>query len=341
MLTRAWISAAALCAVGLWGCSAEPDASADPTSDYDTADTQEQRAASWERLVGAWRSTRAGQYTWLVFGRAAEDTGHSYFGMRVVTCVRAPCNPVREDGSYTAGTVLLTLRSGSATQRLRYRLAGDDLTVLSGEREIAWLRRADSYCTQPVDCRDQGLAQPRCIGSWVCSANACAYNCGRPDPCATTRCPAGQHCTAPADAPMCVPDVPGPTCATILCAPNTRCQTVDGRARCVPVTDPCATVRCAAGTHCVASGTTAACVADGGGYGATCGGIAGLRCAAGYTCVLDSRMPDATGICHAESPVGGPCGGGSIRYPAVCATGLRCVGPAAGAPIGATGTCTR
>lgn len=323
------------------GCSADPDA--DPgagASDFDTADSQEQRAASWERLVGAWEASAPGLYAQLVFGRAAEGDGHYYFGTRVVTCVRAPCNPVREDGWFTAGTSLLTLRSGDVTQRLRYRLSGDNLTVLSGERVVARLRRADSYCQQPVDCGDQGLAQPRCIGSWTCSTNACAYRCGRPDPCASTRCPTGQHCTAPADAPMCVPDA-GPTCATVRCIYGTRCVVADGRARCVQPGDPCATVRCASGTHCVASGTTAACVPDGGGYGATCGGIAGLRCAAGYTCVLASSTPDASGYCHAESGLGGSCGGGSIRFPAVCAAGLRCQGPAAGAPIGATGTCVR
>lgn len=101
------------------------------------------------------------------------------------------------------------------------------------------------------------------------------------------------------------------------------------------------TPRCVGAFSCEDHACRYRCGPRPGAEGATCGGIAGLRCAAGYTCVLDSRMPDATGVCHAESPAGGPCGGGSIRYPAVCATGLRCVGPAAGAPIGATGTCTR
>jgi hypothetical protein len=105
--------------------------------------------------------------------------------------------------------------------------------------------------------------------------------------------------------------------------------------------EACATVRCAAGTRCVSSGTVASCVPIGGGYGAECGGVAGLRCATGFTCIVASTMPDALGNCHAESQLGGSCGGGSIRFPAVCATGLRCVGPAAGAPIGSTGTCTR
>ena len=62
--------------------------------------------------------------------------------------------------------------------------------------------------------------------------------------------------------------------------------------------DPCATVRCASGTHCVASGSTAACVATGGGYGAACGGFIAnaATCASGYTCVLSSNSPDVGGF---------------------------------------------
>lgn len=331
----------ALLAALTTGCGDVAPELADEASDFESTDTQEARAASWERLVGAWTASSSGLYSYLVFGRASENGGHAYFGGRVVTCVRAPCDPVREDGSFVAGTVNLTLRAGATTQRLRYRLVADDLTILTGDRVVARLRRADSYCAQPVDCGDQGLAQPRCIGSWTCASNACAYRCGRPDPCATTRCPAGQHCTAPADAPMCVADTPAVTCAAVRCIYGTRCVMESGRARCVSPSDPCATVRCASGTRCVASGATAACVSEGGGYGADCGGIAGLRCASGYTCVIPNPGPDAMGACHAESPLNAPCGGGSIRYPAVCATGLRCSGPGAGAPIGATGTCVR
>jgi hypothetical protein len=327
----------------LTACSADPTMD-DTTTDFDTSDTQEQRAASWERLVGSWEAmgTGSNQYAQIVFGRSSENDGHHYFGMRNVTCIRAPCPAIREDGSFTAGSALLTLRANGGIQRLRYTLSGDHLNILSGERVISRMRRTDSYCGTPADCRDQGLIGVRCPGVWTCAATLCAYQCGRVDPCAGFRCPTGQHCSAPADAPMCVADERAPTCATTRCILGTRCEmTADGRARCVSLTNPCDLVRCTSGTHCVSSGSTAACVADLGGYGATCGGIAGLRCGVGYTCVMTSMTPDASGFCHAQSGVGGPCGGGSIRFPAVCASGLRCVGPATGAPIGATGTCTR
>jgi hypothetical protein len=336
-----WIARSMVLGLLLSGCGDASETAADDTAgDFDGTDTQEARAASWQRLVGTWEADGAGLYSELVFSSTAEASGHHYFGMRVVTCVRAPCLPVREDGSFVSGTSNLTLRSTSGTLRLTYTLAGDALTLRSGTRVVARFHRSEGYCTTSSDCYDQGLFSPRCIGSWTCATNACAYRCGRPDPCASVRCAAGTHCSAPADAPMCVPDDPGPTCRTLTCASGTHCETVSGRSRCVVDADPCAVVRCASGTRCVASGSTASCVANGGGYGATCGGIAGLPCAADYTCVLASNVPDATGYCHGLAAEGGSCGGGSIRFPAVCDTGLHCVGPSSSAP-GATGTCVR
>jgi hypothetical protein len=341
MKTMMWAACALALGLGSTGCSDTTDSGAGDTSDYDILDTQESRAASWERLVGTWEADGAGLYAQLVFTNTAEASGHHYFGARVVMCVRAPCPPVREDGSFVSGTSNLTLRAGTSTLRLTYTLSGDTLTLRSASRVVARFHRGEGYCYQSADCYDQGLFSPRCIGSWTCATNACAYRCGRPDPCASTRCPTGQHCSAPADAPLCVPDETGPTCLTLTCASGYHCEQAAGRGRCVITVDPCATVRCASGTRCVASGASASCVANGGGYGATCGGIAGLPCALDYTCVLTSSMPDATGNCHGLSSEGGSCGGGSVRFPAVCGAGLRCNGPAVGSPPGATGTCVR
>ncbi len=313
MRVRTWAGAVALGAVFL-GCGAGTDLAdnaADP-ADFDNTDTAETRAVSWERLVGAWAADGTSQYADVVFTRTTDGSAHRYFGMRNVTCVRAPCNPVREDGSFTAGSSTLTLRSGGNTQRLRYSLSGERLTISSGTNTLGRFHKITSYCGQAADCAHQDAPLSRCPGAFACEANACVYHCAT-----------------------------GPTCATVRCASGYHCEMTGPGATCLPDTDPCATVRCASGTHCVASGSTASCVADGGGYGATCGGIAGLRCASGYTCVLAGSYPDASGICHQESGEGGACGGGSIRYPAVCASGLHCVGPAPGAPPGATGTCQR
>ena len=89
MTTRSWFGIALL-ALSIAGCGAGTDlsAGADP-SDFDATDTEEARATSWERLVGAWEPTGSAQYAHLVFLRTAEGSAHRYFGSRVVTCVRA------------------------------------------------------------------------------------------------------------------------------------------------------------------------------------------------------------------------------------------------------------
>jgi hypothetical protein len=57
--------------------------------------------------------------------------------------------------------------------------------------------------------------------------------------------------------------------------------------------------------------------------------------------VLASNVPDASGYCHGVATQVGACGGGSIRFPAVCAAGRTCAGPAPGSAPGAAGICIR
>ena len=102
----------------------------------------------------------------------------------------------------------------------------------------------------------------------------------------------------------------------------------------------CRTLTCASGHHCETVNGTGTCVADAGGAGATCGGIAALRCGTGFQCVMTSHLPDATGVCHPESTLGGRCNGTTLYAP-VCAAGLTCDGPEAGSPPGASGLCIR
>jgi hypothetical protein len=110
--------------------------------------------------------------------------------------------------------------------------------------------------------------------------------------------------------------------------------------------DPCAAVRCAAGTHCVATDivciTTpcdpvAECVPDG---PARCGGIAGIPCPDGQTCVDDpgdSCDPkrggaDCGGICQAKGG-GEPCGA------TTCAEGMFCCNASCGICAPPGGAC--
>lgn len=47
-------------------------------------------------------------------------------------------------------------------------------------------------CLKPEDCDCQGLTPPKCVGSWLCTANQCAFQCGG---CTDDlQCPMGQVC---------------------------------------------------------------------------------------------------------------------------------------------------
>ncbi len=82
-----------------------------------------------------------------------------------------------------------------------------------------------------------------CAPGATCVESAQGAQCISRDPCQGFVCPRGEHCSAPADAPMCVPDVEDP-CASAMCQPGEQCiveQVVCVRApcpgipRCVPV----------------------------------------------------------------------------------------------------------
>jgi hypothetical protein len=79
--------------------------------------------------------------------------------------------------------------------------------------------------------------------------------------------------------------------------------------------------------------------------GHVCGGIAGIRCAKGLTCVMASKILDASGTCKKQlAGKGESCGGAAAIQ---CESGLVCAAPkTSGPPPGTmgiavlpTGTC--
>ncbi len=94
-----------------------------------------------------------------------------------------------------------------------------------------------------------------------------------PNPCEGHICPDGQHCSAPADAPICVadetpdadppiPDFPRDPCHKFHCPTGYQCQAPADAPKCVPVhptPNPCATVLCAFPKRCYAVGRRAVC----------------------------------------------------------------------------------
>lgn len=120
-----------------------------------------------------------------------------------VLCVRAPCPPLANDGTYrfTRRTshkyIRFTTTDGEELGRYEYyyRLGDDNIELrLIGETERQSMQyQSDAWCDVPDDCGLQMLARPRCIGDWTCDSNVCAYACGEPmeDECSA----AGGSCT--------------------------------------------------------------------------------------------------------------------------------------------------
>lgn len=256
----------------VWGACAAPVDSGlegeDPgAADYESADTEEARVASWERVRGAWvRSGGFSAYTALVFTSETSGSARKYFGDRAVQCVRAPCDPVRENGTYTVGSTQITFRpSGASAVRVRYALSneGNTLTLNPGTRSQAVFTREASYCRADAqrECTAQ-IGTPRCPGSWSCESNACAFHCMTPrTTCAQVRCRAGTVCEESDTGASCVGTYgaacggsSGVSCgADYICQPDGHCHPLaregEGCSRAIlypPV--------CEAGTTCQRSG---------------------------------------------------------------------------------------
>lgn len=135
--------------------------------------------------IGTFRAApgRAGQLTLLVL--RSDRTFHREV---LVTCVRAPCPPVAQHGTYR-------LTRGVGTRYLRFydeggRLLDRRAYLLLGEH--LWLRRAGTWswerleasqpawCAAPEDCGLQDLVHVACAGAWRCEDGACAYRCDVP-----------------------------------------------------------------------------------------------------------------------------------------------------------------
>lgn len=141
----------------------------------------------------------------------------------------------------------------------------------------------------------------KCAVGYTCDPNVGGCVANPPvDPCTYIKCAAGYTCDSKVGA--CVANQPT-ICQLAKCANGYHCEEPTG---CVPNTFDCSTVRCAAGTQNVP--TLGCCLPQ-------CGGIRGLACGKGATCVdvpNDGCDPknggaDCGGVC-----VGGSGSGGQI-----------------------------
>jgi hypothetical protein len=228
-----WFGALAILA-GAVGCAPEGavDEDGDSTSD-------EVRAAT--ALVGSWEGGGT-IYRTLTFA-ARTAAGQQYEAARYVTCVRAPCDPVAERGTYTATSTRIRLTSGGATTTYRYVLAGDVLTLTDGRggrdtlhrtpRSSCALRCASgSHCElRPVECvRAPCEPVPTCVAD---AAGACRVDA---DCRATADYCGGCNCralTASERVPVC-------TGSTTMCFAD---PCLGATARCNPTSHRCELAR--------------------------------------------------------------------------------------------------
>lgn len=196
-MIRSWLLALTVPFACLVGCAAESSVAEDAIE----GDEAELTAAARD-LVGAYVDD-SGTIKGLVLTSEAVGQQAKFFadidtGIR---CVRAPCpSSARIEGTFTAGTKTITLRSSSPyanviTGKYRYLRQGAKLSLTKDGKSQS-LAKETSYCAASDDCYRQAIIVPACMGSFSCNANACAYSCGLPPapPPSSTKCYSSESC---------------------------------------------------------------------------------------------------------------------------------------------------
>ena len=136
------------------------------------------------RPVGTFRldGAMAGELTIL-----ALKTDKTYHAETMIYCVKAPCYPLVDEGTYrytkSGNTRYIRLYgpAGEKLHRFAYRFQSDVLYLRDTDTENDWFemyRSYDGWCGEPSDCEIQNLSQPRCPGEWTCGYDGvCAYEC--------------------------------------------------------------------------------------------------------------------------------------------------------------------
>jgi hypothetical protein len=116
-------------------------------------------------------------------------TDHRYHTSHKVVCVKAPCLPIEEDGTFELyvrdRTRYIAFMPQRATDALRYEVAFEkDLVrlrhILPGATWNSMNRSDLAWCAGPKDCTMQPLPPGPCGGGYACNENQCAWKCGGP-----------------------------------------------------------------------------------------------------------------------------------------------------------------
>jgi len=166
------------------GCAGE-DPEMDATADEQWKGVVEQPLASpgQRGILGTWKgdTTHSGLFETLVF-----MSDGRFHGARNVTCVKAPCPPIAEDGTYKlfsrdARTYVELIPLSKQPDRYEYGSDGATLKIRPlkpGSEWYAMPQAGTAWCGGERDCGLQALPPGPCAGSYVCgAANACTWKC--------------------------------------------------------------------------------------------------------------------------------------------------------------------
>ena len=160
----------------------------------DAASAADDLTQAGKKLVGAYVERGAGPIRALVLSPVSVSGNANWFFADIdagIVCITTPCpSTERVEGTFTAGTKTITLKSETASDlaqqvlgKYQYRLEAGKLSLARSGQEQT-LEPQASYCaaeSNESDCEAQDLAHVECVGGWECTAEStCDWSCAAP-----------------------------------------------------------------------------------------------------------------------------------------------------------------
>lgn len=180
----AFLALVSLFALGGSGCAVEADVEEDTTSDSEAV-----IVLPHPFVYGTYRRERQ-PHASLGMEMLVLKADGTYHRSLDVLCVRFPCEPVKEDGTFllrgTQGDLLSLYPDTHARPEYYHVTFAHDTMLLRGitSRETVTLVKTPTraWCEEPRDCTLQRLPHLQCTGFWSCGpeTETCSYGCLRP-----------------------------------------------------------------------------------------------------------------------------------------------------------------
>ncbi len=135
-----------------------------PVEEQETATETSEDALVTKKLVGNYTYGNEG---WLQSLNLNADG--SFTGSQIVTCIKAPCNPIAISGKWSTLLGYLRLTQGSTSQSYSYTLKGDDLRLYRNQSLYAHVIKSTIdacsvvRCASGTKCEVQGDGTAKCV----------------------------------------------------------------------------------------------------------------------------------------------------------------------------------